>query len=100
MTSQEAINVLEKYKDIPKSEIVKEAYTMAISALKKQIPKKVISKELTVYSGGTRVLYARCPICKQSIKIFDGHQNNKIFRRDEDVFCNCCGCALDWSDTE
>lgn len=37
MKTQEAINILEKYKSVPKSEVVKTAYEMAISALEKQI---------------------------------------------------------------
>lgn len=45
MTDQEAINVLEKYADIPKSETVRAAYQMAISALEKQIPKKPKSRK-------------------------------------------------------
>lgn len=72
----------------------------AISALEKQIPKKPIDTELFIYASGTRTLSGYCPVCDQPVSIFDGHQNNKKFRRDEDVFCSYCGQALDWSDNE
>ena len=106
MTGQEAIWVL---KDFDKQVTVKAdgayqstigemACEIAISALEKQIAKKPKNTELTTYSGGTQVLHAYCPICEQPIKIYNGHQKNKVFRRDEDVFCSYCGQKLDWSD--
>ena len=82
------------------SDLYKEMCRIAIADMEKQIPKEPINKELIKYSGGTQVLYANCPICEQPVSIYNGHQNNKEFRRDEDVFCNHCGQALDWSEED
>lgn len=85
MKPQEAINILEKYKSVPKSEVVKTAYEMAISALEKQIPKK---PNIHGYREGREIntISYTCPICNKHI----GREN----------FCKHCGQALDWSDTE
>ena len=58
MTVQEAIYVIEKNQSVPKSEVSKEAYSMAISALEKQIPKKPINNGIGGYI---------CPHCKGAI---------------------------------
>lgn len=81
VNEQEAINVLSKYAEIPKSETVREAYRMAISALEKQIPKKV-EEWLPFFK-------AKCPSCNGHI---EAHASN--------LYCCRCGQALDWSDTE
>lgn len=77
-----------------------EIQQVTIEALEKLIPKKTINKKLRKYSGGTQALFANCPICEQPVTIYNGHQNNKEFRRDEDVFCKHCGQALDWSEED
>lgn len=99
-TSEEKVNELIYYAGFSQTkvvEMIQEAMEMGAKALEKQIPKKPINKELKKYSGGTQVLFADCPMCEQPVKIYNGHQNNKEFRRDEDVYCNHCGQALDWS---
>lgn len=75
-------------------------YIKGINIIKARrlIPKQPINKELKKYSGGTQVLYANCPVCEQPVSIYNGHQNNKKFRRDEYAFCNHCGQALDWTE--
>ena len=59
-----------------------------IVALDKQIPKKPI---------GDRYPWVICPVCGGSIyieKVQEHIQNN------ETTYCDHCGQALDWSDTE
>ena len=84
VSEQEAINVLSKYAEIPKSETVRKAYRMAISALEKQTPKKPLNIE-SAYNGD----YGDCPICKKSVSDFSDYR-----------ICHSCGQALDWSDTK
>lgn len=87
MTNQEAINVLEKYADVPKSETVRAAYQMALSALQKQIPKKPIKIEETYNAErGEWIADYECPSCGNPYA--------------DDSFCSCCGQALDWSDNK
>lgn len=54
---------------------------IAISAIKKQIPKKV---EVTKYDIGGNNYFCSC--------------GNKL--RNSSEYCDKCGCKLDWSDTE
>lgn len=82
MTNQEAINVLEKYAKLPKSETVIAAYQMALSALEKQIPKKVNISLKGTTGWNTK---CHCPNCHSFIS------NGK--------YCSECGQALDWSDS-
>ena len=95
MTPKEALEIRENptIKDVDNEELAK----CIDEALEKQIPKKAKNTELNIYASGTRTLSGYCPVCDQPVSIFDGHQNNKKFRRDEDVFCSYCGQALDWS---
>ena len=79
VNEQEAINVLSKYAEISKSETVREAYRMAISALEKQIPKKPPLLR-TVWKN-----HYSCPF-----------GNRRIFAQEN--FCSYCGQALDWSE--
>lgn len=99
MKTQEAINILEKYKSIPKSEVVKTAYDMAISALEKQTPKKVeiLTYQPLINSGWEH----RCPNCGCAV----GKNKNLGFAYEEylepyEDYCSLCGQALDWSDTK
>ena len=80
MTEQEAINVLEKYADIPKSETVRAAYQMAIAALRRQIPKKVKISLKGTTGWNTK---CHCPNCRTFIS------NGK--------YCSECGQALEGS---
>lgn len=62
------------------AERVREAKNMAIQALEKQIPKKVLSTQDKEF--------ALCPCC-----------NGKGLS-DKQKYCDNCGCKLDWSDEE
>lgn len=65
-----------------------EALQVAINALEKQIPKKVILRHIRKYDGYDD---GECPICEMSVsRDCDG----------DDVFCPDCGQKLDWSDEE
>ena len=90
MTEQEAIMIIENErpscgKKIEFTEEEKyEAYSMAIQALEKQIPKKPVKSEKQV------VRYANtyyCPICNLGIT------GTNIAK-----WCYHCGQKLDWSD--
>lgn len=101
MTNQEALKLLNDMEFAEKYQGKQEYADMLLlcnKALEKQVPKKPIDTELFIYASGTRTLSGYCPVCDQPVSIFDGHQNNKKFRRDEDVFCSYCGQALDWSE--
>jgi hypothetical protein len=63
----------------------KEALTMAIYALEKQIPERAIMKGFRPCEEICSVSYL-CPVCKKHINI--------------DKYCYHCGQALDWSDTK
>lgn len=91
MTPQEAIEWLlgieNKYihgGDEGFDENRKLAIKTAISALEKQIPKKPLDIE-----GDYTALYGGCPNCKNIVC------DNEDYR-----FCNECGQALDWGDSE
>lgn len=87
MTEREAIDWCEQFRDnIVMTGVKKEKYTLAlkalrtaITALKKQIPKKVIRYFEIDYS-------AECPACKKRIQAHASHQN-----------CKWCGQKLEWS---
>ena len=66
----------------------KELHSLIDVALEKQIPKKPIDN---------RYPWAICPVCGGSVyveKVQEHIQNN------ETTYCEHCGQALDWSDTE
>ena len=66
----------------------KEAFSVAINALEKQIPKKVNLRHIRKYDGFDD---GECPNCGMSVsRDCDG----------DDVFCPDCGQKLDWSDEE
>ena len=110
MTPQEALKVLENEKEciqrqvngncdnkrdcancdlrLEDKEIIL-AYNTAISALEKQIPKKV---ELYKHNGDFKWSNYPCPCCGEML----GLKVNKRYVK----FCPNCGQALDWSDTE
>lgn len=91
MTPAEAIELIKKVTFSVENEIEEikaskfiTALKTAISALEKQIPKKILDKSLE-FDG----YYGLCPCCK---KVLD---ESKDFSR-----CWYCGQALDWSDTK
>lgn len=61
---------------------------MAISALEKQIPKK-ITHEATIYKCCT------CPSCKNVVDEFETIGDSRV--RVTFQFCHFCGQALDWN---
>ena len=73
----------------------KGAFQMAINALEKQIPKKIVRVKLRPTEWGSGF---RCPECEaeQTATEFFGYgkADNKI------TFCGSCGQKLDWSDEE
>lgn len=85
MTSEEAIKMLKQWnEDLLPYEDEKagiECHNIAISALEKQIPKKV---NVTKYDVGGNDYFCSC--------------GNKL--RDSSEYCDMCGCKLDWSDSE
>ena len=88
MTNEEraqiAIDAMKYFKQILYNGIYGEFvgnFDTAISALEKQIPKKV---EVTKYDIGGNDYFCHC--------------GNKLQNGAE--YCDMCGCKLDWSDTE
>ena len=82
MTIEEAINELLDYvAENDKLTINFEAVTMAIAALKKQIPKKATNIR---YFGEAGYYIGLCPCCNSG--------NNSEFQ-----YCWDCGQAIDWS---
>ena len=89
-TYEEAIRELEDrylsiscYADKEACNKANEAIDIAIQALEKQIPKKVISDEA----------FGRCPVCGY---IF----NSELVNEYNIKYCPDCGQALDWSDND
>jgi RNA polymerase-binding transcription factor DksA len=64
--------------DLPHSESTVKAFEMAISALEKQMPKKI--KKFTYPKN---IVYMYCPECDEGID-----ENN--------LFCSRCGQKIDW----
>ena len=64
---------------------INEACVIACEAMEKQIPKKPIGKH-TNY---------KCPVCDRRVRSGKGSSSFGV-----DFFCQRCGQALDWSDTE
>lgn len=90
MTYEEAIKQLNSY-------INNEVYTnkhqescrMAIRALKRQIPMKVVDIQEPVVKWG------RCPVCKGELNKL-GNMPTRVFASQK--YCSDCGQALDWSE--
>lgn len=59
---------------------------LAINALEKQIPKKPTHLD--------SVPHYRCPCCNDAVKLYEESPTYPI------RYCNWCGQALDWSDTD
>lgn len=64
-----------------------EAMRMAIQALEKQIPKKVVKEGKCIY---------KCPCCGECAETDCGD----VFYDYQLDYCNGCGQKLDWSDEE
>ena len=79
MTPQKAIKVLRlNIIFSPQSDVFREAAELAISALEKTIPKKAVD-----YDG--KIIVGLCPDCEAVVT---------------SDFCDNCGQALDWSESE
>ena len=90
MTYEEAIEILQEERDYAQfSKYVKDAIKIAISALEKQIPKKVIF-------GHDEQDAICCPNCETEIAMMDEYRYESVFYK----HCPNCGQKLDWSDTE
>lgn len=82
MNEQETIEIL--YDSLGgRQDNFEEAFSLAISALEKQIPKKVLNRqELKDFHGRCYRLRGNCPECTSIVL-----QSN---------FCEWCGQKLDW----
>ena len=93
MTENEAIKAIKSNRPASGYIILNEALGMAINALEKQIPKKIVRVKLRPTEWGSGF---RCPACEaeQTATEFFGYgkADNKI------TFCWGCGQKLDWSD--
>ncbi len=92
MNTQEAIVRIKEHRDIHfhnelNAIYITEALDMAIEALEKQIPKKVIL-------GDDEQDYIRCPKCNLELMSMDWYDHFKC------NYCEDCGQALDWGGTE
>lgn len=85
MTTQETIRLL-KMEMLGDSEQMECAKQIAVEALDKQIPKKIICEVVEIQSEGKHgyVRYLKCPCCKQNID-----EENTV------DFCPNCGQAID-----
>lgn len=71
-----------------KAENQKELMNITVEALEKQIPKKPIEN---------RFPWAICPVCGGSVYLKNVQEH---IQNEEITYCEHCGQALDWSDTE
>jgi hypothetical protein len=95
MTEAEAIKVLEKekaYMDSHGGDTQSEALAMAINALEKQIPKKILYRK---QNYGTPWLCCECEADQIATEFFceDGSEP-----KEKHTFCWKCGQKLDWSE--
>lgn len=95
MTEIEAIKAIKSNRPTSGYIILNEALGMAINALEKQIPKKIVHVKLRPTEWGSGF---RCPECEaeQTATEFFGYgkADNKI------TFCWGCGQKLDWGSDE
>ena len=91
MTENEAIEIIEEYKGLfPNARNENESLDIAIKALEKQIPKKPVDKSKNPVDWHIM----SCPCCNNTF------WNSGQFVRYQPKFCNYCGQAIDWSDTD
>lgn len=89
---EDAIRIIEGL-DTSNSEENIKAKKMAVAAMKKQIPKKLIKKE---YEGEEITDYL-CPTCKEVLQ----HQwDDGLIIGNKKPYCDKCGQRLDWSDEQ
>ena len=97
MTPKEAIEYLNIMKlsteDDSVGEIKKEVCDMAIKALEKQIPKKVINVQDCCIPETYDYDYsiANCPNCRMAFSFDEYHRP---------LYCNGCGQLIDWGEEE
>ena len=98
MTESEAIKLIENDLKLHSKDLsskYKNGLRMAIQALEKQIPKKIVRVKLRPTEWGSGF---RCPECEaeQTATEFFGYgkADNKI------TFCWSCGQKLDWSEED
>lgn len=95
MTEAEAIKILEKekaYMDSHGGDTQSKALDMAIKALEKQIPKKILYRK---QNYGTPWLCCECEADQTPTEFFceDGSEP-----KEKHTFCWKCGQKLDWSE--
>lgn len=78
--------------------ISKDCYKETVKALEKQIPKKVWQNLKETYGIDSHPYH--CPTCKRYISLRGYVRRDKFPVNERYVYCNYCGQALDWSDTE
>lgn len=89
---EDAIRIIEGL-DTSNSEENIKAKKMAVAAMKKQIPKKVIKKE---YEGEEITGYL-CPTCKEVLR---NQWDDGFIIGNKKSYCDKCGQRLDWSDKQ
>ena len=102
MTASEAIKMLEIQKPAYGCKEYKKplmyAYEMAIKALEKQIPKK--PNKAIDSSWGIQKEAHTCPVCDYYLTEVHFIEPQKIESNKKITYCETCGQAIDWSDTE
>ena len=63
------------------------AREIAVDAMEKQIPKKPNYKEEDRFAKELFAVYTYCPACKKEVGV-------------DDMYCVCCGQAIDWTEGE
>ena len=89
---EDAIRIIEGL-DTSNSEENIKAKKMAVAAMKKQIPKKLIKKE---YEGEEITNYL-CPTCKEVLR---NQWDDGFIIGNKKSYCDKCGQRLDWSDEQ
>lgn len=70
-------------------------YRMAIEALEKQIPKKVVKVKLRESEWGVPW---RCPLCEADIAKVEFMRDDGFEPKEKVSYCWHCGQAIDWSE--
>lgn len=93
MTNEQAIKILGTgvFKTYELAAVI-----MAIEALEKQIPKKIICETVDKTSLRFEFEHYKCPNCK--IIIHQHYRKSKEPMKYKQNYCYDCGQSLDWSD--
>ena len=91
MDNQEVIKTLRELRRETNDSWYEEVYSMAISALEKQIPKKAVRDERPRYGMGYEYYDWACPTCGRLLA-FECDRNRSNIHH-----CRC-GQAIDWGD--